>query len=40
MIAETRVGCYKTPAAFRFVTDLPRRPSGKVQRLKLAPLFA
>ena len=30
-----RLGRYKTPAAFRFVAELPRGPSGKVQRLKL-----
>jgi long-chain acyl-CoA synthetase len=29
------LGSYKTPARFRFVDDLPRGPSGKVQRLKL-----
>ncbi len=29
------LGRYKTPKEFRFVTDLPRGPSGKVQRLKL-----
>lgn len=33
-----RLGRYKTPALFRFVADLPRGPSGKVQRLKLADL--
>ncbi len=31
-----RLGRYKTPKAFRFVADLPKGPSGKVQRLKLA----
>ncbi|MBS0317916.1 MAG: AMP-binding protein [Proteobacteria bacterium] len=30
-----QLGRYKTPKAFRFVTELPRGPSGKVQRLKL-----
>jgi long-chain acyl-CoA synthetase len=30
-----RLGRYKTPAQFRFVAELPRGPSGKVQRLKL-----
>ena len=30
------LGRYKTPKAFRFVTELPKGPSGKVQRLKLA----
>ncbi|MHC8945570.1 AMP-binding protein [Advenella incenata] len=32
------LGSYKSPAAFRFVTELPRGPSGKVQRLKLLEL--
>ena len=31
-----KLGRYKTPKTFRFVTELPRGPSGKVQRLKLA----
>ena len=30
-----RLGRYKTPKLIRFVTELPRGPSGKVQRLKL-----
>jgi long-chain acyl-CoA synthetase len=29
------LGRYKTPKEIRFVTELPRGPSGKVQRLKL-----
>ena len=29
------LGRYKTPCEFRFVSELPRGPSGKVQRLKL-----
>lgn len=32
---ETHLGRYKTPKLIRFVTELPRGPSGKVQRLKL-----
>ena len=32
------LGRYKTPRLIRFVDDLPRGPSGKVQRLKLAEL--
>jgi len=32
----TALGRYKTPKVFHFVHDLPRGPSGKVQRLKLA----
>jgi acyl-CoA synthetase (AMP-forming)/AMP-acid ligase II len=30
-----RLGRYKTPKQIRFVSELPRGPSGKVQRLKL-----
>jgi long-chain acyl-CoA synthetase len=30
------LGRYKTPKAFRFVAELPKGPSGKVQRLRLA----
>jgi long-chain acyl-CoA synthetase len=30
-----QLGAYKTPKLIRFVTELPRGPSGKVQRLKL-----
>ena len=33
------LGSYKTPKEFRFVDDLPKGPSGKVQRLKLVDLF-
>ena len=32
------LGRYKTPKVIRFVNELPRGPSGKVQRLKLAEL--
>ena len=32
---EQHLGRYKTPREIRFVADLPRGPSGKVQRLKL-----
>jgi long-chain acyl-CoA synthetase len=32
------LGRYKTPREFRFVAELPRGPSGKVQRLKLLDL--
>ena len=35
-----KLGRYKTPGVFRFVTELPRGPSGKVQRLKLVDLAA
>jgi acyl-CoA synthetase (AMP-forming)/AMP-acid ligase II len=33
---QEKLGRYKTPGVFRFVAELPRGPSGKVQRLKLA----
>ena len=33
-----RLGRYKTPKRLRFVAELPRGPSGKVQRLKLLDL--
>ena len=33
-----QLGRYKTPKLFRFVKELPRGPSGKVQRLKLVDL--
>jgi len=32
----TELGRFKTPREFRFVAELPKGPSGKVQRLKLA----
>ena len=31
------LGRYKTPKLFRFLAELPKGPSGKVQRLKLVP---
>ena len=37
---DEQLGRYKTPKVFRFVDDLPRGPSGKVQRLKLLDLPA
>ena len=36
---EAALGRYKTPRIIRFVADLPRGPSGKVQRLKLLELL-
>ena len=33
------LGAYKTPKLLRFVDDLPKGPSGKVQRLKLLDLL-
>ncbi|MCM2287735.1 MAG: AMP-binding protein [Sulfuritalea sp.] len=37
---EGELGTYKTPRQFRFVQELPKGPSGKVQRLKLLELLA
>lgn len=36
---DRELGRYKAPKVIRFVDELPRGPSGKVQRLKLAQLF-
>jgi long-chain acyl-CoA synthetase len=36
---EQHLGRYKTPKLIRFVAELPRGPSGKVQRLKLLELL-
>ena len=38
VFCEAQLGRYKTPKVFRFVPELPRGPSGKVQRLKLLDL--
>jgi long-chain acyl-CoA synthetase len=35
---EQHLGRYKTPKLLRFVAELPRGPSGKIQRLKLLEL--
>ena len=35
---ERELGRYKSPKFLRFVDELPKGPSGKVQRLKLAKL--
>jgi long-chain acyl-CoA synthetase len=35
-----RLGRFKTPKSIRFVDELPRGPSGKVQRLKLVDLVS
>lgn len=37
---EGALGKYKTPKWFRFVSELPKGPSGKVQRLKLLDMAA
>jgi sulfoacetate-CoA ligase len=37
---KRELGTYKTPRTFRFVDELPKGPSGKVQRLKLLDLIA
>ena len=38
--ALQELGRYKTPKYFRFVDELPKGPSGKIQRMKLADQFA
>ena len=37
---EKRLGQYKTPRRIHLLPDLPKGPSGKIQRLKLAELVA
>ena len=37
---KERIGTYKTPDHIYFLTDLPKGPSGKVQRLKLLDLVS
>ena len=37
--AKEKLGDYKCPSIVKIVQDLPRGPSGKVQRLKLVPQF-
>ena len=34
-----RVGGFKAPERIHFMEDLPKGPSGKIQRLKLLPLI-
>ena len=33
--SKKELGPYKTPKVIKFVSELPKGPSGKVQRLKL-----
>jgi acyl-CoA synthetase (AMP-forming)/AMP-acid ligase II len=37
---EERVGKFKTPTVIHFMDDLPKGPSGKIQRLKLADMIS
>lgn len=39
-ICEERLGRFKTPDAVHFLDELPKGPSGKIQRLKLASLIS
>lgn len=34
-----RLGAYKSPAMIRFLQQLPKGPSGKIQRLQLVEHF-
>jgi acyl-CoA synthetase (AMP-forming)/AMP-acid ligase II len=40
VFCQEHLGRYKTPKSFHFLSDLPRGPSGKVQRLKLVEWVA
>lgn len=37
-LCETRLGAFKSPDIIHFMDELPKGPSGKIQRLKLAEL--
>ena len=37
-VCETRLGKFKSPDTIHFMDELPKGPSGKIQRLKLAEL--
>jgi acyl-CoA synthetase (AMP-forming)/AMP-acid ligase II len=38
-LCEGKLGAFKTPDAIHFLDELPKGPSGKIQRLKLADLL-
>ena len=38
-LCEERLGAFKKPDQIHFLPDLPKGPSGKIQRLKLSELF-
>jgi acyl-CoA synthetase (AMP-forming)/AMP-acid ligase II len=37
---KSRIGAYKTPDHIYFLDDLPKGPSGKVQRMKLLDMVS
>ncbi len=39
-ICQSRLGAFKTPDVFHVLDELPKGPSGKIQRLKLAEFIA
>jgi len=39
-LCEKRLGTFKTPDRIHFLPELPKGPSGKIQRIKLAELIA
>jgi acyl-CoA synthetase (AMP-forming)/AMP-acid ligase II len=38
-LCEKRLGAFKTPTCIHFLPELPKGPSGKIQRLKLADMI-
>lgn len=38
-ICSERLGAFKSPDAIHFLPELPKGPSGKIQRMKLAEIF-
>ena len=39
-LCEERIGAFKAPERIHFLPELPKGPSGKIQRLKLVEMFA
>ena len=38
-LCRGKLGAFKTPDAIHFLDELPKGPSGKIQRLKLADIL-
>jgi acyl-coenzyme A synthetase/AMP-(fatty) acid ligase len=38
-LCQDRLGAFKTPDKIHFLSELPKGPSGKIQRLKLDELL-
>ena len=40
LICREKVGSFKAPDAIHLLPELPKGPSGKIQRIKLPEMFA